>query len=276
MTYADLPPDPPPPEPPWTLPFARCPFALIDCEMTGLDPARDALLEVAVARVVGGVVVDRYVTLLRTEVPSVPGAAALHGIEPAAVLDAPDFADVAPRLDALLDGAVPVMHGVDLDVRFLDRAFADAGLTRRIGPAIDTLRLARRAVHARHYNLSALCGALGLEPVRWHRAGEDVRALVALFARLCASLDPVDPMDLWQVRAADGRVQVRAAIARVLAEAVGTARPLRLVVRTPGHAERELTARVLWFRPPHVGLARAGAGLVPAILRADRVLRVAG
>jgi DNA polymerase-3 subunit epsilon len=244
--------------------------------MTGLDPARDALLEVAVARVVGGVVVDRYVTLLRTEVPSVPGAAALHGIEPAAVLDAPDFADVAPRLDALLDGAVPVMHGVDLDVRFLDRAFADAGLTRRIGPAIDTLRLARRAVHARHYNLSALCGALGLEPVRWHRAGEDVRALVALFARLCAALAPVDPMDLWQVRAADGRVQVRAAIAKVLAEAVGTARPLRLVVRTPGHAERELTARVLWFRPPHVGLARVGAGLVPAILRADRVLRVAG
>lgn len=276
MTDADLHADLPPPDPPWTLPFARCPFALIDCEMTGLDPARDALLEVAVARVQGGVLLDRYTTLVRTEVPSVPGAAALHGIEPAAVLDAPDFAEVAPRLDALLDGAVPVMHGVDLDVRFLDRAFADAGNPRRVGPALDTLRLARRALHARHYNLSALCGPLDLGPVRWHRAGEDVRALVALFARLCAALDPVDAMDLWQVRAADGRVQVRAAIARTLAEAAGTARPIRMVVRTPGHAERELTARVLWFRPPHVGLSRAGSAPVPAILRADRVLRVVG
>ena len=142
--------------------------------MTGLDPERDALLEVAVARVEGGVVVERYATLLRTDVPSVPGAMALHGIDAAAVADAPEFADVAPRLAALIDGAVPVMHGVDLDVRFLDRAFAAAGLDRQVGPTLDTVRLARRALHARHYSLSALCGSLGLGPVRWHRAAEDV------------------------------------------------------------------------------------------------------
>ncbi|MBK6528772.1 MAG: hypothetical protein IPF99_04080 [Deltaproteobacteria bacterium] len=47
-------------------------------------------------------------------------------------------------------------------------------------------------------------------------------------------------------------------------------------MRTPGHAEREMRVRVLWFRSPHVGLAAAGQGVVPAILRADRVLRVPG
>ena len=140
MTDADLL-AAPPSEAPWTLPFARCPFALVDCEMTGLDPERDALLEVAVARVVDGVVVEEFATLLHTDVPSVPGALALHGIDAAALVAAPPFAAVAPRLAALLDGAVPVMHGAELDVRFLDRAFAAAGLARRVGPTLDTVRL---------------------------------------------------------------------------------------------------------------------------------------
>ena len=275
MTDADLS-TAPPPEAPWTLPFGECVFALIDCEMTGLDPERDALLEVAVARVVGGVVVEEFATLLHTDAPIAAAAGALHGIDLAALVGAPTFAEIAPRLEEMLSGAVPVMHGAELDVRFLDRAFAAAGRTRRVGPALDTLRLARRALHARRYSLSSLCGSLDLTPVRWHRAAEDVRALHALFNRICASLAPVNALDLWQVRAADGRVLVRAVIAGALAAAVGSPRPVRLVVRTPGHAEREIVARVLWFRSPHVGLAPAGTALVPAILRADRVLRVSG
>jgi DNA polymerase III epsilon subunit-like protein len=273
VTDADLP-IAPPLEAPWTLPFAQCPFALVDCEMTGLDPERDALLEVAVARVVAGSVVELYSTLVHTETPIAEAAAALHGIDAAALAGAPAFADVASRLGAMLDGAVPVMHGAELDVRFLDRAFAAAGSPRRVGPALDTVRLARRALNARQYNLTALCATLAIGPVRWHRAAEDVRALIPLFSRLCEAFDPVDAYDLWQVRAGDGRVQVRSAIAKALAAAAGSARPIRLVVRTRGHAERELRAKVLWFRSPHVGLAAVGPGIIPAILRADRVLRV--
>ena len=266
----------PPLEAPWTVPFAECVFALVDCEMTGLDPDLDALLEVAVARVVGGVVVERFATLLQTDVPIAAAAGALHGIDGAALVGAPMFADVAVRLEAMLAGAVPVMHGTDLDVRFLDRAFAAAGSTRRVGPALDTLRLARRALHSRRYSLSSLCASLDLAPVRWHRAAEDVRALHGLFNRICESLAPVNALDLWQVRAAEGRVLVRDVIAGALVAALRSSRPVRLVFRTPGHAEREMVARVLWFRAPHVGLAPVGTALVPAILRADRVLRVSG
>ncbi len=260
---------------PWTLPLARCPFALIDCEMTGTDPATDALLEVAVTRVLDGAVTHRFASLVRATAACHPAAHALHGIDPADIAAAPTFAELAPSVVALLDGAVPVMHGCDLDVAFLDRALADAGTTHRVGPCLDTVRLARRAVHARRYGLASVCAALGLAPVRWHRAGEDVAALTALFARLCAALAPVSARDLWQVRAADGPVRVRDTIAAVLAAHVGSRDALRLVVRTPGHAERELTVRVLWFRPPHVGLASVGAQRAPPILRADRVLRVA-
>lgn len=259
---------------PWTLPLRECPFALVDCEMTGADPATDALLEVAVTRVTAGAVTARLSSLVRASVTSRPEAHALHGIDPAEIAAAPTFAELAPSLVAILDGAVPVMHGCDLDVAFLDRALADAGHAHRVGPCLDTVRLARRAVHARRYGLAAVCEALGIAPVRWHRAGEDVAALGALFARLCAALAPVSARDLWQVRAADGPVQVRDTIAAALAAHVGSRAALRLVVRTPGHAERELCVRVLWFRPPHVGLGPAGTSRPPPILRADRVLRL--
>ena len=276
VTNPDLSPEQPPDAPPWTLPFAECPFALVDCEMTGIDRSRDELIEVAVARVLDGRVVARFSSLLRTRSPVAGAVGALHGIDAAALVGAPAFADVAPRLIDLLDGAVPVMHGVELEACFLNLAFAAAGLDRRVGPALDTRRLARRAVHARQTGLAPLCRTLAIGPVRWHRAAEDVGALRQLFARLCAALAPVSAQDLWQVRAADGRVRVRAVIAQALGDHAGSSRPVRLIVRTPGHAEREVAARVLWFRAPHVGLAPVGAADVPAVLRADRVLRIVG
>lgn len=276
MTDEDqpIPPIEPPEAPPWTLPFAECPFALVDCEMTGPDPRTDALLEVAVTRVQGGVVRERFASLVRASVACRPEAHALHGIDPSAIAAAPPFAELAPALAALLDGAVPVMHGCELDVAFLDRAFAHAGLARRLGPCLDTVRLARRAVHAKRYGLAAVCAAVGVAPVRWHRAGEDVAALGALFDKLCVALAPVSARDLWQVRAADGPVRVRDVVDAALAARVGSPTPLRLVVRTPGHAERELLARVSWYRAPHVGLSPAGGSRPPPVLRADRVLRL--
>lgn len=49
------PPTPPPPGAPWGRPLRGLHLRLLDCrEMTGLDPAVDRLLEVAVARAFGG------------------------------------------------------------------------------------------------------------------------------------------------------------------------------------------------------------------------------
>ncbi len=264
-------------EPPWTLPTEECPWAFVDCEMTGLDPARDSLLEVAVVRVRGGVVESERCTLLQANADSDAEARALHGIVPAALARAPRFADVAADLAALLHGAVPVFHGADLDVRFLDLAFEAAGVEHRVGPVLDTVRLARRAVCATRYNLRVLCGTLGIAPVRWHRAGEDVRALRGLFARLCAELAPSSAMDLWEVRVGqEGAAVLRRRVAAVLEDALVSGRNVGLVVRTPGQSPRVLRGSVAWFRPPHVGIERTDPTPGFAVLRADRILRFEG
>lgn len=266
--------DPPPAGAPWDLPFEECAFAVLDCEMTGMDVSRDALLEVAVTRLVGGRVVDAYETLVRADVPSTEAAFAVHGIDPSQSAGAPAFAEVAPRLAALLDGAVPVAHGPELDQAFLGRAFAAASMGVALPHVIDTVVLARRAVHARTYALSALAEALSLGAHRWHRAGEDVRAVVKLFSHMARLYRPASARDLWEVRAGQrGRLVVRATLDAFFTRVAGTGRPVTVVARTPGHDAFTLVARVERWRSPHLLLApvpRKGQPL--RLLRADRVL----
>lgn len=264
----------PPPGPPWDLPLGECAFACLDCEMTGTDPARDAILEVAVVRVVGGRVVDTFESLVRSDVSCDPGALALHGLGPDVLADAPTFAEVAPRLSEALAGAVVVAHAPDLDVAFLDRAFEAAGRPERMRFALDTLTLARRAVHAKGYGLSSLAAKLSLGDFRWHRAGDDARATAALLAHLVAVFRPATARDLWDVRVGQiGPPRVRASFDALFSRMAGTGKPITLVLRTPGSDPVTLRGRVDRWTKPHLLLALGAKGRRGLrIVRADRVL----
>ncbi|MEZ4409756.1 MAG: 3'-5' exonuclease [Polyangiales bacterium] len=270
----DDPGEEPPRGAPWDLPLAECPLVFIDCEMTGLDPERDRLVEVAMLRVKNGAPEARFASLINGGVASHPDALAVHGITDAQAAEGPTFDVVSEDIAAILEGAVPVMHDAGMDAAFLDRAFAEAGSDRRVGACVDTLLLARRAVKAPRYGLGSLCAALGLPPVRWHRASEDVMALRALWSPLIERLKPVSARDLWQVRVGQrGRVRVRDAIAARFAESAGRRRLLSVVYRTPGRDPVTLRARVERWAEPHVWLVPEGRGARGLrVLRADRVL----
>ncbi len=266
----------PPAGAPWDLPLSSCAFACIDCEMTGTDPDRDALVEVAAVRVENGVEVARFSSLVRTEVESDPSAFAAHGISAEALADAPPFEALAPALCEVLRGAVVVGHAPELDVLLLDRALALAGRDERLGPALDTLTLARRGVHARTYNLASLVARLSLGTFRWHRAEDDARATAALLQHLIALFRPTTARDLWEVRVGQhGAVRVRPAFAASFERAARSGRPLTMLVRTPGRDPFTLRGRVERWTSPHLLLApgvRGRQGL--RVLRADRVLRI--
>lgn len=266
--------DDPPPGEPWDTPLPRCPLVFIDCEMTGSDPARDALVEVAMIRVVGDTVEDTVASLVRTEVPSTPAALALHGIPPEALAVAPSFSELAPRLSALVTGAVPVMHGARLDVAFLNRAHVSITGRRLLHHVLDTVALARRVVHLRSYGLPALAARLSLPARRWHRASEDVAGLRDLFAHVTAVLRPCSARDLWEVRVGQaGAVRVRTAFDRLFTQVQGSRRAVSLLVRTPGHDPVTLTARIERWSSPYLYLATGQRGANGVrVLRADRVL----
>lgn len=266
----------PPHGAPWDLPVSEAPLAFVDLEMTGLDVARDRVVEICVERVVGERVEARIETLVSPE-DGAEGNAHVHGIDREALAGAPPFASIADEVTRLLDGAILVAHAASWDVDFLEMEMRRAGRREVTVPFwLDTLVLSRRAFALQTgYSLGKLCESFGIDRGQAHRAGSDVRAMRAVFARCIAVLAPVSARDLWEVRVAQR--QARAAIVAGCEAAVEHAAPV-LVTYRPSKRPPEPMLMVLTevradLDPPRViGYQLPGRGRRE--LRADRILRI--
>lgn len=265
---------PPPPGPPWDLPVHEAPLAFVDLEMTGLDPACDHVVEVCVERWRGDTREAAIESLVRPPARA-GGNAHVHGIDEAALESAPPFEALADDVARILDGAIFVAHAAEYDAMFLCAEMKRAGRPLVLDHWIDTLILSRRSFALPSHSLSSLCTALGIPRGRAHRAGDDVRALEAVFARCVEALSPVSARDLWEVRIAERRA--RAAILSACEAAVEHAAPVEIVYRPTRHGAQTFKMVVTEVRtgldPPRVmGYLLPGRGRRE--LRADRILRV--
>ncbi len=284
---------PPPPGAPWDLPLAEAPFAFVDLEMTGLDAAKDRVVEVCIERVRGGVVEARLYTLVRPEniaraevaaastadepdAASDPvGNAHVHGIFAEALRDAPTFAEIAAEVAALFEGAIPVAHGASWDVAFLEASMARARSPMPLTHYIDTLNLSRRTFGLKKHSLDSLREHFGLDRSRAHRADADVAALRFVWEKCVAVLEPATPRDVWEVRIAERKARDR--ILAECTEAVAAGGPITVFYRPRGRPQEPmrmvLTEIVAGLDPPRViGYQLPGRGRRE--LRADRILRI--
>ncbi len=264
----------PPPGPPWDEPCATAPWAFVDLEMTGLDPANDRVVEVCVERWVGDELTASVSSLVLPDTRA-GGASQVHGLTEGVLTGAPSFRELAGPILGALEGAVPVAHAARWDVAFLEAEFSRAGSPRKILHYVDTLVLARRAFAFRSYSLDALSVALGIPRGRAHRAPDDVAALRAVFARVIEVLAPVSPRDLWQVRVSERRA--REAILLACDAAVEHAVPVEITYRPSRRAAQTMTMVLTDVRrdldlPRVMGYQLPGRGRRE--LRADRILRV--
>jgi DNA polymerase-3 subunit epsilon len=254
--------------------LADAPLAFVDLEMTGLDPKVDRVIEVAVSRRRGANVEDTFASLVNPG-PNVSFKTDVHGLGPAQLADAPPFGDVANRVLAACDGAVLVAHGAWWDVTFLEAEFARLGRDVRFPFYLDTVTLSRRALKADSHSLGALARRFGIDRGLAHRAGDDVRSLVAVFDRLLAELRPTSPRDLWHVRIAERHARPEI-VERCLAFA-GTGVPARILYRPSHKGPRVFDAILTLVRtdldPPRVlGYSLPGRGRFD--LRSDRILAI--
>jgi len=117
------------------------PIAVIDLETTGLRPAQDRIVELAILKINPDGSCARYVKRLNPLIPIPPEATAVHGIRNADVAHEPPFSKIAREVADLLKGCDLAgfnVSGFDLrllkkeferaDVEFstLDRAIVDA------------------------------------------------------------------------------------------------------------------------------------------------------
>ena len=249
--------------------------------MTGLDAKRDRVVEICIERVRGGVVEDRLHTLVRPE-GGETGNVHVHGIDEAALLGAPTFADVAERVASLLSGAIFVAHGASWDVAFIEAEMRRAGRPLSVAFWLDTLNLSRRAFGLAKHSLDALRTHFGIDSARAHRADADVLALREVFARCVAAFEsqadaasPTTPRDLWEVRVAERKA--REQILAICKDALDAGREITVVyrprARPPEPMRMVLTSIELGLDPPRViGYQLPGRGRRD--LRADRILRI--
>jgi DNA polymerase III epsilon subunit family exonuclease len=153
-------------------------FAVLDVETTGTDPQMADLVEIAVVKVKGGKITDRWSSLVN------PGRSIIgnqmHGITDADVKKAPKPADAAQQALKFIGDAQIVGHNVGFDLGFFEAALGD-GTRFEQGRYLDTLAIARDGYpDLENYKLPTLSSFFGLELAQNHRAAPDAEATANL------------------------------------------------------------------------------------------------
>lgn len=161
-------------------------FVCIDCETTGLDPEKDAIVEVAGIRFCGDEVIDRFESLIDPECTISESSIAIHHITQEMVQGKPKIGEVLDTMIKLI-GRYPIIgHGVGFDIAVLVNASKKANIPCPItnNVTIDTLRMARLYGGSAINSLEQLRKHFNIPAGDAHRAMSDVIVNVALFNQL--------------------------------------------------------------------------------------------
>ena len=168
---------------PSSLALEDAPYVVFDVETTGPAAGKGgAITEFGALKLVGGVVVDEFTTLVNPGRRIDPFVVRLTGITDRMVAKAPPISEVMPRFERFVEGSVLVGHNVHFDCSFVT---ASRGGVPLPNPVLDTLKLARCLVPGlRRYRLSALVSNFDVRAVPNHRALSDAAATTGVFLRL--------------------------------------------------------------------------------------------
>src|SRR3954471_14918216 len=168
----------------------RSKYVVVDLETTGNSAKKgDKIIQFAAVVIENGRIVDQFSSLLCPRKPIPIFIEELTGLTDEMVKDAPLFAEIAPKVMEMLNGACFVAHNVLFDLSFLQEELIMAGFEGFYGSVLDTVEMARILFPSSDsYKLSDLAVQEGLTHERAHQADSDAYAtgelLLILFARL--------------------------------------------------------------------------------------------
>jgi DNA polymerase III subunit epsilon len=166
------------------LPFLPRSFVVLDVETTGLDPARDLIIEVAAIKfTIGEVNHAGFNCLVKIPVRVPPFISTLTGIT-SEMLDASGY-----QIEEVLDAAVAffedknlVAFNADFDMGFLNASLERSGRAAIRNPCSCALKMARKAWPTmRSHKLATLAHARGLNTEGAHRALKDCEMAIHIY-----------------------------------------------------------------------------------------------
>jgi len=164
-------------------------YAILDIETTGLSPANEKIIEIAIFIHDGVKVIDEFHTLVNPERNIPYNITRLTGITNDMVEDAPKFYEIAKDLVILTEGKSIVAHNASFDYNFIRNEFKSLGYSFK-RDRLCTVKLSRKIIpNHKSYSLGKLCKDLGIIIDGRHRAAGDALATVKLFEHLI-SIDP--------------------------------------------------------------------------------------
>lgn len=170
-------------------------FIALDVETTGLDPARDRVIELAIVPFTpdgaGGFIAgEAWVTLINPHVDIPPKITELTGITALDLQGAPESWAAINELAERIGNKPIVAHNAFFDLSFLRyegfrTANESAPRLKFNPPLVDTLALARALIpQLDNHKLNTVAAHLGITLDRHHRADDDARACGEIFAKL--------------------------------------------------------------------------------------------
>ncbi len=179
-------------------------YVSLDLETTGLDPMRDAIIEIGALRFDGDQVLETFSTFVHPGRKIPPFITELTGITNTDVENAPGGRQATYRLAEFVGRDPVVGHNIGFDLAFLRQHNVLRG-----NPAIDTFDLAGILVpHAGRYSLANLVRELAIDlPAQTHRALDDAIMVHALFIALLERAAQLPQQTLQEIVQLGQRIQ---------------------------------------------------------------------
>lgn len=122
-------------------------YVVFDTETSGLDPTKDALLEIGAIKYINNVEADRFQTYLKTSKEIPPNVSKINGITAETLKDAPPPRVALKNFLAFIGDLPLVAYNADFDMRFLQINYQKRLNTRVENEVIDALPLAREYLY---------------------------------------------------------------------------------------------------------------------------------
>jgi DNA polymerase III epsilon subunit-like protein len=184
--------------------LADLPALALDTETTGLNPVKDRIVSVGAVRLQGAALLrDEVLDLLINPGRRIPAVStAVHGISDQMVLEAPAFAEAAPKIMSALKGSALIGHHTVFDLAVLRRASTSVGIDWQDPPWLDTALL-YSALHpeARVFDLDTVAQQVGVAIQGRHTALGDALATAEIYLNLLPDLEDHGIVTLGQAMA---------------------------------------------------------------------------
>lgn len=133
-------------------------IVFLDVETTGIDPAKDDIIQLSAIKFSGNQEIDRFNTYINPSRSIPADATSVNKITNEMVVDAPKIGDIQDKFMAFIENAVLVGYNVIFDLNFISIAFN--GMLDGM-QYLDAMHLAKRHLDLPDYRLETVATYLG-------------------------------------------------------------------------------------------------------------------